>query len=117
VFGLLAGRREDVPLPTLAALARQAPRFEAKVEPDGDGNLDVVITAPRALGTLIFEELDHHRLPMQRRTRYIGAGTTRFRFTPKFDRAARSTLRFQIGRWSGYSELHCMDGCWISPPE
>jgi hypothetical protein len=75
-----------------------------------------VIKAPRALGALVVEVLDHHRLPIQRLVRRIGAGTTRFRFDPK-NEGTRATIRFQVGRWSGYSELHCMDGCWISPPE
>jgi hypothetical protein len=97
------------------APAPPAPRFTAKAEP-GKGGLFIVVTAPRALGTLIIEHLDHHRLPSQRWKRYIGAGTTRIPFDPKFE-GTRSTLRFQIGRWTGYSEMYCMDACWFTPPE
>jgi hypothetical protein len=28
-----------------------------------------------------------------------------------------STVRLQIGRWTGYSEMYCMDACWFTPPE
>jgi hypothetical protein len=77
------------------APAPPAPAFEAKLEHD-DEYLYFAITAPRALGTLVVEVLDHHRLPIQRLTRRIGAGTTRFRFDPKIE-GTRATLRFQVG--------------------
>jgi hypothetical protein len=35
---------------------------------------------------------------------------------PKFE-GTRSTYGFQIGRWTGYSEMYCMDACWFTPPE
>jgi hypothetical protein len=108
----------DRPAPWSAhytAPAPPAPAFEAQIEPRED-HLYLAIKAPRALGALVVEVLDHHRLPIQRLTRRIGAGTTRFAFDPKLE-TTRATVRFRIGRWSGYSELHCMDGCWISPPE
>jgi hypothetical protein len=91
---------------------------QATLEP-GDEHRDLVITAPCALGTLAVELLDHHRLPIQRWTRRIGAGRTRIPFDPHLEKleTTRGTMRFRVGRWSGYSELHCMGGCWISPPE
>jgi hypothetical protein len=98
------------------APAPPKPPFEVQIEPGDDDHRYLVVKAPRALGALTVETLDHHRLPVQHATRRIAAGTTRFRFDPKLE-TARGTLRFTVGRWSGYSELHCMDGCWLSPPE
>jgi len=64
----------------------------------------------------IIELLDHHRLPVQRWTRRIGAGTTQFHFDPKLE-GGIPILRFQVGRWTGYTELQGMDGCYFNPPE
>jgi hypothetical protein len=97
------------------APAPPAPAFTAQFDPRDD-HRDFAITAPHALGTLVVEVLDHHRLPIQRFVWHIGAGTTRFRFDPKTE-GTLATIRFRVGRWSGYSELHCMDGCGITPPE
>jgi hypothetical protein len=93
---------------TVAAPAR--PPFEADVDQDARGRDLLVITARRALGAMTIELLDHHRVPIRRLTRTIGAGTTRI----PFDFASDDNLpvvHFQIGLWHGWRERHCMEGC------
>jgi Protein of unknown function (DUF3160) len=98
------------------APAPPAPRFRTYIDHDRADNMYVVIEAPRSLGPMTIEELDHHRVPIQRFVRQIRAGRTRVRWEPSSGEP-RPMLRFSVGRWSGWSELRCMDGCWLSDPE
>jgi hypothetical protein len=91
---------------TVAAPAR--PAFNALVDPDGDSPQILTIKARRALGTMTIELLDHHRVPTRKLTRAIRAGANRIPLNGDFD-----LLHVQIGRWHGWAELHCMDGCFL----
>jgi hypothetical protein len=85
------------------------PAFDAGVDSDDRGRLVLTIKARRALGAMTVELLDHHRIATRKLTRAIGAGTTRFPLDGDL-----KLLHLQLGRWHGWAELHCMDGCRLS---
>jgi hypothetical protein len=91
---------------TAAAPAR--PAFGAGVDWDDNGRRFLTIKARRALGAMTIELLDHHRVATRKLTRTIRAGTTRFPLDGDL-----KMLHLQIGRWHGWAELHCMDGCGL----
>jgi hypothetical protein len=58
---------------------------------------------------MTIELLDHHRVARRKQTRAIRAGVTRFPIDVEM-----KMLHFQLGRWHGWAELQCMDGCRLS---
>jgi hypothetical protein len=92
---------------TVAAPAR--PAFDISIDRDGGSPLVLMIKARRALGTMTVELLDHHRVPTRKLTRTIRAGANRIALDGDF-----KLLHVQLGRWHGWAELHCMDGCYLN---
>jgi hypothetical protein len=82
-----------------------------------------------ALGNVTVELLDHHRVPIAKASRYVGAGQTTLAFPYNEDQRAE-TIHFQVGLWHGWGEPRCSDGCepiefgtmktpkpWEQPPD
>jgi hypothetical protein len=112
-----AARRSPWTASYLAA-APPRPRFRVQLREDRNDRKYIVISAARPLGVLTIEELDHNRVPVQRITRRITAGTTWIRFKEKDSNSFRPLLHFQLGSWHGWGEILCPieGGCRLEDP-
>ena len=79
----------------------------------------LMLNAPRALGPMTIELLDHHRVPLHKKVVNIVAGMNKIdmrrpkRADGKDDEHEfwPHIIHFQLGNWHGYGELSCMNGC------
>jgi hypothetical protein len=124
-IGPLARRVDDAAARKLAAADRKRPweasyAVAAPPEPsirvEGIGDYQYSVEAKRALGKVTLEGLDHHRLPLVSQTRDVGPGKTLFRLQPKQkgpdgDEVYVEMIHIKVGKWDGWGELQCMDGC------
>jgi hypothetical protein len=95
------------------APAPPAPAFDISFDGDDEGHRYLLVEAPRALGAMTIEEYDHHRVAIQRVTRRIAAGKTRIPFELKYV-TNLPVIHVQVGRWHGWTEVHCGDGCRLT---
>ncbi len=84
------------------------PAPELSLSVDGAGSLTV--TAPRALGPVTVEALDHHRRPLAAVTHHVGAGDTTFELPGVTDERPMTMVHVRAGSFNAWS------GTWQGAP-
>jgi hypothetical protein len=117
--GPLARRLDDAAARTLPAAQRArpwarsysigapaAPALQLTYAPESGDPAVVTVKAPRPLGSVTVELLDHHRAPCAAQTRPAAAGSTAFRFAPpRGGWEAVEGVRVRVGEFSAWGKV------------
>jgi hypothetical protein len=81
---------------------------------DGPNKASAVLEAPRALGPVTIEVLDHHRRPIQSLTRTAGAGKTTFPFRAGTEKRPIEALHVKVGEFHAWTQVSWEGGYFDS---